>query len=620
MRTRLDSKYRLHLRLLVITVFAACLTGGGVASAGPLGFFGPPAEGDPSAFTGPLIGLEFAGDILETLPPGFEGSFEGSTHEAAGENNAVPPAQQQATNVPTNGKPSPLFGAQSFTQQMLVFEEFGPERLDPMAAAPAGSFPVPTVGPAPGQDPHEVAMSGPEGAALEAFLAQGGIAPFPMEFSNTLAENPWKLEIEHFLGRELHAPPAEGRPAGRGWAHQRWNEFLPQAFFKTAQAGARVNGGFRDSKQMHHYSVGEFGPGGLYHRVFGSSVPGAPTLDGTTKGIAIQIHPLMPVQEHKALWTFDGTLPPKLLMVRYGQPVLMRHYNALPIDPAANRGFGLHTISTHEHNGHSPAESDGYANAFFFPGQFYDYRWTLQLAGYDSINTSATDPRAAFPCSPGETLFVNDANPGLKTCTNGSIKIRGDWRETMSTHWFHDHMLDFTAQNVYKGNAVMMNYYSALGGQDDQQRTRRDYAEDGGGAATGFARMLGYARIGLAALPLGAALTQPTCTMTGATVPAAAPHLMLEAWLRHDPLPACGEREVTRCAGRRSGRCRLIRFARAEDCRSPRSTPARGAGSAAGRCPGRGRRRRWGCGAPSRADCRAQSAPSKRRRSRSLPR
>ena len=32
----------------------------------------------------------------------------------------------------------------------------------------------------------------------------------------------------------------------------------------------------------------------------------------------------------------------------------------------------------------------------------------------------------------------------------------------MSTHWFHDHMLDFTAQNVYKGNAAMMNYYSAL--------------------------------------------------------------------------------------------------------------------------------------------------------------
>ena len=32
----------------------------------------------------------------------------------------------------------------------------------------------------------------------------------------------------------------------------------------------------------------------------------------------------------------------------------------------------------------------------------------------------------------------------------------------MSTHWFHDHMLDFTAQNVYKGDVAMMNYYSAL--------------------------------------------------------------------------------------------------------------------------------------------------------------
>jgi hypothetical protein len=44
----------------------------------------------------------------------------------------------------------------------------------------------------------------------------------------------------------------------------------------------------------------------------------------------------------------------------------------------------------------------------------------------------------------------------------GTIKIPGNWRETMSTHWFHEHMLDFTAQNVYKGNAAMMNNYSAI--------------------------------------------------------------------------------------------------------------------------------------------------------------
>ncbi len=78
------------------------------------------------------------------------------------------------------------------------------------------------------------------------------------------------------------------------------------------------------------------------------------------------------------------------------------------------------------------------------------------------IGTATISVPTAFPCAPGETLFVNDADPDLKTCDNGSIKIRGDWRETMSTHWFHDHMQNFTVQNVYKGNAVMMNYYSAL--------------------------------------------------------------------------------------------------------------------------------------------------------------
>ncbi len=73
------------------------------------------------------------------------------------------------------------------------------------------------------------------------------------------------------------------------------------------------------------------------------------------------------MQDPLTLWAFgDGTLPPKLLQARYGQPVLMRHYNALPIDPGANGGFGEHTITTHD-NGHNPGESDAFAGAYFFP-------------------------------------------------------------------------------------------------------------------------------------------------------------------------------------------------------------------------------------------------------------
>ena len=444
-------------------VLAAAGTLAGLALALTLDEFGPPPGGDPSAFTGPNIGTAAAVQGLAALPPANAGAFEGGatgTLADPGAETSVPRSQlrgDEKYNVPTNSKPSPMFGAKPFSQQMLMFEEFGMDRLDPALPAPALAFPRPAAGAAPEQDPVSLARSGPPPDALDNFLMQPGIAPWPTQFANTTARNPWQPDVEKFLGRPLNQPPAEGRPPGQGWAHQRWNEFQPQAFYKTAQAGARVNRGLRDSRQRHRYSSGEFAPGGLYH-----NTAGLPGTAGTTRGIAVRFHPQLPVQDHKSLWTFDGTFPPKLLMARYGEPLLMRHYNALPIDPAANRGFGLHTLSTHEHNGHNPAESDGYTNAFFFPGQFYDYRWPMTLAGYDTINTMAQDPRAAFPCSAGETLFVNDARPGVKTCQNGRINLRGDWRETMSTHWFHDHMLDFTAQNVYKGNVAMMNYYSAL--------------------------------------------------------------------------------------------------------------------------------------------------------------
>jgi hypothetical protein len=109
-----------------------------------------------------------------------------------------------------------------------------------------------------------VTRSGPAGAALDGFLKQPGISPFPTRESNT-SRQPLAAGDRTVPRRFLTSPPAEGRPPGEGWAHQRWNEFYPQAYFKTVQAGARVNGGIRDNKQLHGYAVGEFGPGGLYY-------------------------------------------------------------------------------------------------------------------------------------------------------------------------------------------------------------------------------------------------------------------------------------------------------------------------------------------------------------------
>ena len=80
--------------------------------------------------------LQFLG--LEDLPPANEGAFEGGptgTSEDAALANALAdeddrrPDGEAVFNMPTNGPPSPLFGAEPFRQQMLRFEEFGRERF-----------------------------------------------------------------------------------------------------------------------------------------------------------------------------------------------------------------------------------------------------------------------------------------------------------------------------------------------------------------------------------------------------------------------------------------------------------------------------------------------------------
>ena len=244
--------------------------------------------------------------------------------------------------------------------------------------------------------------------------------PAPTEQANVTQQQLNAALVAAYPGGNMG--PIEGRPPGPVWAHQRWNQFLPQISIEVTQEGAKNNTTYNPGvASIHNNNINP----------------------ATT--IPVRFHPGLATQNLNRVWTFNGTVPPKLVQVRYGEPVLFRHHNKLPFNPAINEGFGRHTISTHEHNGHHGAENDGFTGAFFFPGQFYDYHWPWVLAGHFSTNTGATELKAATPNGSG-----------------GRIQIPGDYRETMSTHWFHDHMFEHTAENVYKGNAGMLNIYSAI--------------------------------------------------------------------------------------------------------------------------------------------------------------
>ncbi|MDX6500524.1 MAG: hypothetical protein QOG23_3784 [Blastocatellia bacterium] len=110
-----------------------------------------------------------------------------------------------------------------------------------------------------------------------------------------------------------------------------------------------------------------------------------------------------------------GTFPGPTIVSRYQEPWVIRRFNELPTQ-SQNGGFGVPEMSTHLHNFHSAPESDGGPCRWFFRGQYFDYYFTGQQAGFASTN-----------------------------------QPNGDINESLSTMWYHDHRIDHTAENTYKG-------------------------------------------------------------------------------------------------------------------------------------------------------------------------
>ncbi len=116
-------------------------------------------------------------------------------------------------------------------------------------------------------------------------------------------------------------------------------------------------------------------------------------------------HPELPPN---VLWGYDGMIPGPTFVAKSGTPQLVRFVNDLPEnDPV---GIGEPISSIHRHGGFQAPEDDGYPLDTFCRGQSRDY---------------------FYPNLPDDGLGQNEH----------------------STLWYHDHSIDITAVNVYRGLA-----------------------------------------------------------------------------------------------------------------------------------------------------------------------
>jgi FtsP/CotA-like multicopper oxidase with cupredoxin domain len=123
---------------------------------------------------------------------------------------------------------------------------------------------------------------------------------------------------------------------------------------------------------------------------------------------------------------------------RAGGGLLVRFHNELTTAPA---DFGLPSLTVHFPGGHQPAAADGFPHdianrpAFFpahvtiEPGESYDYVYPWRNCGF------IDGPETAEECG--------------------------------SFYWFHDHILDFTGPNVYRGLAGVALAHDPLDSDDE---------------------------------------------------------------------------------------------------------------------------------------------------------
>jgi spore coat protein A len=113
------------------------------------------------------------------------------------------------------------------------------------------------------------------------------------------------------------------------------------------------------------------------------------------------------------VWGYGGIFPGPTIEARSGRQVVIRQWNELPVP-----------VSTHLHGGKTPPESDGYPTDLILP---------------------------AKPGAPSRGDHAHHGGEGHP----GSKDYHYPNEQRAATLWYHDHRMDFTGPQVYKGLAGM---------------------------------------------------------------------------------------------------------------------------------------------------------------------
>lgn len=120
---------------------------------------------------------------------------------------------------------------------------------------------------------------------------------------------------------------------------------------------------------------------------------------------------------HTEVWGYNGTFPGPILELRSGRPTTVRVTNELPVP-----------TSTHLHGGVTPPEFDGYPTHLVVPAQL----------------GQRFEPGAGSHASHDASVWK---------LTTGAFEHEYPVDQPAGTLWYHDHRMDFTGPQVYRGLA-----------------------------------------------------------------------------------------------------------------------------------------------------------------------